>query len=306
MKKSLLSFLTLSCFFALAANAQSVADSTGLLGDNFSLEGALECFKSSQSLEDFEQKLNSEDQYTNNLDLNGDGEIDFVKVIDNMEGDHHAIVLQVDINQEESQDIAVIEIEKTGDENAILQIVGDTYLYGPDKYVEPFENETELKGKGPDSELVFTGRLVVNVWLWPSVRYIYRPGYRPYISPWRWSYYPSYWKPWRPHPWRWHFNKRSRFSIHYHSVSTHRVVRAHRIYTPKRRSSTIIKTKSASRKVVVKKGNRKAVKSSKAKVTSNKTNKKASRKSKKSVRKSNTGKKSVRKSQSRSVRKKKG
>ena len=42
-----------------SVSAQEVdrADSTGLDGDHFSLEGALELFKDSKSLEDFEKQL---------------------------------------------------------------------------------------------------------------------------------------------------------------------------------------------------------------------------------------------------------
>src|SRR5687768_17815048 len=47
-------------------------------GDNFSLEGALELFKQSDSPEEFERLLNSPDSKVNNLDLNGDGYIDYI------------------------------------------------------------------------------------------------------------------------------------------------------------------------------------------------------------------------------------
>src|SRR5690606_33363692 len=46
-------------------------------GDNFSLEGALELFKKSSSPEEFEKMLNTPDTKVNNLDLNGDGYIDY-------------------------------------------------------------------------------------------------------------------------------------------------------------------------------------------------------------------------------------
>ena len=47
-------------------------------GDNFSLEGALELFKKSASPEEFERSLNDPDSRVNNLDLNGDGYIDYI------------------------------------------------------------------------------------------------------------------------------------------------------------------------------------------------------------------------------------
>ncbi|MEQ3662449.1 MAG: hypothetical protein ABNG96_07155, partial [Flavobacterium sp.] len=44
-------------------------------GENFSLEGALEMFKKSNSLEEFEKLLNTEENNVNNLDLNKDEQI---------------------------------------------------------------------------------------------------------------------------------------------------------------------------------------------------------------------------------------
>ncbi|MBC7777471.1 MAG: hypothetical protein H7246_18710, partial [Phycisphaerae bacterium] len=115
--------------YPLFAQSNMESDSTGLPGDNFSLEAAIELFKKSNSPEDFEKRLNSENNDVNNLDLNEDGDIDYIRVVDNTEGDVHALVLQVAVSEKESQDVAVIEIEKQGNENAILQIIGDEELY---------------------------------------------------------------------------------------------------------------------------------------------------------------------------------
>ena len=81
-------------------------------GDHFSLEGALELFKKSSSPEEFEKMLNSPDSKVNNLDLNGDGYIDYIRVLDRYEGNVHAFILQAVISERESHDIAVIELEK--------------------------------------------------------------------------------------------------------------------------------------------------------------------------------------------------
>src|SRR5687768_12228626 len=138
--------MVLSTFVLTAAQAQDNSaqpdqqqreDSTGLPGDNFSLEGALEMFKKAGSPADFEKLINTEGNNVNNLDLNEDGDIDYIKVIDNMDRDVHAFVLQVAVSETESQDIAVIELEKTGDETAILQIVGDEDIYGEQTIAEP-------------------------------------------------------------------------------------------------------------------------------------------------------------------------
>ena len=49
-------------------------------GDNFSLEGALSLFKKANSLQEFEKMLNKENNNVNNLDLNNDGDIDYILV----------------------------------------------------------------------------------------------------------------------------------------------------------------------------------------------------------------------------------
>ena len=146
--------------------------------------------------------LNTEDNDVNNLDLNEDGQIDYVRVIDRVDGDAHAIVLQVPLSTSDAQDIAVIEIEKDGTESATLQIVGDEDIYGREVIAEPFEADaTQPNGQhGPAAHLA-PDYIVVNVWGWPAVRYIYRPAYVVYVSPWQWSAYPVWWRPYRPRPW---------------------------------------------------------------------------------------------------------
>lgn len=239
MKKSIVALALLILAWGVQAQ-EAMQDSTGLPGDNFSLEGALDLFKNSKDLEDFEKKLNIEDSGINNLDLNEDGETDYIRVVDNMEDEAHAIVLQAVISKDEAQDVAVIEIEKTGKEEAILQIVGDEDLYGPDVYAEPFDEDGNGRKGGPafDEDVV---RVVVNVWLWTPVRFIYAPLYRPWVSPWYWGYYPGWWRPWHPAPWSIYHRRVVVYRPHYHIVSTHRVVHAHRVYTPHRTSSVTVK-----------------------------------------------------------------
>ncbi|HRI58963.1 MAG TPA: hypothetical protein PK228_04555 [Saprospiraceae bacterium] len=230
---------------SLFAQSETATDSTGLPGDNFSLQAAIELFKKSESPEDFEKRLNNEDSKINNLDLNEDGEIDYIRVVDNMEGDAHAIILQVAVSEKESQDIAVIEIEKQGNENAVLQIVGDENIYGTQTIVEPFEEEQVKtdKNKGPYPSMGPV-IVVVNVWLWPCVRVMYRPGYTVWVSPYRWHYYPPWFRPWHPYPYHHYHVYVAPYHAHCHVVTTHRVARAHTVYIPRRTSSTVVHTRT--------------------------------------------------------------
>ncbi|MFM9983918.1 MAG: hypothetical protein ACKVOK_01710 [Flavobacteriales bacterium] len=228
-------------FFSVTAWTQeeNTLDSTGLPGDHFSLEIALDLFSKSESIEDFEKKLNEESNHANNLDINGDGEIDYIRVIDQVDGNDHALTLEVPVSETESQDIAVIEIEKNGEESAQLQIVGDEDLYGEEKYVEPTD-EKASGGKGGPFVSLETSGIVINVWFWPGVRFIYGPAYRPWISPWRWHHYPGYWKPWRPYGWRAHYGYCRPFHTRYHVVTIHRCTRAHAVYKSKRVTSVTV------------------------------------------------------------------
>ncbi|HHM21960.1 MAG TPA: hypothetical protein ENJ20_08040 [Bacteroidetes bacterium] len=234
-------FLALLPTLLIGQQTTPQADSTGLPGDHFSLEGALELFKKASSPEQFEELLNKEDNYVNNLDLNEDGKIDYIRVVDNMDGDVHAIVLQVPVNEKEQQDVAVIEIERKGDEEAILQIIGDELLYGQQTIVEPFETDAKDDGRGPSVSVV---RIVVNVYFWPCVRFMYRPAYRVWVSPFYWGYYPRWWRPWRPRPWRVYHTHVRVWRPHYRVATTHRVVHAHRVYTPRRKTSSTVHTRT--------------------------------------------------------------
>ena len=251
-------FAGLAVTVTAQAQSESGVDSTGLPGDNFNLQGALAMFQKASSPEDFEKLLNAQDNHVNNLDLNGDGEIDYIRVVDNNDKDAHAFVLQAVISETESQDIAVIEIEKTGDTTAVLQIIGDEDIYGEQVIVEPGDGEDDGTfipvnnnniARGPNADYNFNDyinpRIIVNVWLWPSVRFVYAPIYRPWISPWRWRHYPGWWRPWRPFAWHvWHPFHRPYYA-HCAIVHTHRVVYAHRIYTPLRVSSVTVRTRNA-------------------------------------------------------------
>ena len=229
---------------SLHAQTDETIEETGYAGDHFSLEGALSLFKEAKSIEDFEKALNKESNKINNLDLNEDGDIDYIRVIDHVDGDVHAIVLQVPINENESQDLAVIEIEKTGAENAILQIIGDEEVFGESKIVEPFEVEgDDSQGRGPDDVVAFK-RIVVNVWLWPSVRFVYGPRYRAWVSPFGWRVYPRWWRPWRPRPFSTFYVGIRPYRTSFRVVNTHRVVRAHNVYVPRRRTSTTVVRKT--------------------------------------------------------------
>jgi hypothetical protein len=131
--------------FLLGSNAfsQTKPDSLGLPGDNFDLYAALELFKKAETPEDFEKAINSNDNEVNHLDLDGDGKADYVSIVDKKDSDVYTLVLQVTVSASEIQNVAVIEVEKTGNNKTHVQIVGDEELYGK-KYIIELKDETEL------------------------------------------------------------------------------------------------------------------------------------------------------------------
>ena len=240
--KNIFILLLLTLWFSTASSQENNNDLPEYTGDNFNLEGVLALFKQANSLEEFEKLINEESNNVNNLDLNNDGETDYIVVNDIQENDAHVIVLCTYLSETEKQDIASIGIEKTGNETAILQIEGDSELYAENTIVEPFETDEKIeKSKGgPNAPEITTTDVVVNVWFWPSVRFLYAPGYRVWVSPHRWRFYPRWWKPWKPYKYSVFYSKSVRHRANFHRTKTHRVVIARKVYLPKRSKSTVV------------------------------------------------------------------
>lgn len=219
---------------AIATNAQDTAeDRLNLPGDNLNLFAVMKLFQESETLEGFERNLNSEDSKINNLDLNGDDNIDYIRVIDYADGDNHTIVMQVAINEKENQDVAVFTVNKDEKGQVLVQLTGDEYLYGKDYIIEPIYDDAGTQAETPNpgyqgetreingETVVVTKTTYVEVQTWPVVRYIYQPSYSVWNSPWYWGYYPSYWRPWRPYYWHYYYGYHSNWHWHYHGHYHH-------------------------------------------------------------------------------------
>ena len=233
MKTHILSRMLVMFFLMtgwITAQAQSQME---VPGDNFSLEGALEMFKKSSTPEEFEKLLNNPDTKVNNLDLNGDGYIDYIRVIDRNEGNVHAFILQAVISDRQSQDVAVITLEKLANGKAVLQIIGDEDIYGVETIIEPTREVQTYAG-------TTSSRFVVNVWAWPFVQYVYSPYYVGWVSPWGWNYRPYWWYSWRPVAYYDYYPYWHAYRPYYSVCYTHRIVYAEHIYRPYRTTSVIV------------------------------------------------------------------
>ena len=252
MKYLIPSVLILLATSTLKAQTSQTSTGPTLPGDNFSLQGALDLFKKAGSPEEFEKLLNSENSKINNLDLNEDGNTDYVKVVSKRENDVEVFVLQDLISETESQDIAVIELQKTGNDNAVIDIVGDEDIYGQETIVEPEEggdafnegNSSLAGGPNLESANPFSSTgIVINVWAWPCVRFVYAPSYVIWVSPYTWRTRPVWYHPWRPMAWTAYRPLHYGYRAHYTVVTTHRVVAAQPIYKPMRVTSVTVRTR---------------------------------------------------------------
>lgn len=242
MKKVLLFTTIIGSSFLCSpvfSQVKETGDSLGLPGDNLNLYGVLDLFQKSQTLEEFEKKINSEDSKINNLDLNGNNKIDYISVKDHMKGQAHAIVLQVAVNEKENQDVAVIEVEKDKNGNVQIQIIGDELLYGKNYIIEPKDETSKDISEGGTPNPGYSGNTknVTNNYYttnnnapsygdygynwypvnsWSIFNYLFFPSYVVYVSPWSWGYYPGYWNPWAPLFWHSYYSYNYYHHPHYY------------------------------------------------------------------------------------------
>src|SRR5678815_205574 len=193
MKKFFLPYLAAAmCLLSLQGFSQDKQqpkeDTTamlGLAGDNLDLYAVLDLFQKSKTVEAFEKSLNDASLKINNIDLNLDKKIDFIKVVTNKDGDSYQFILRVDVTKTESQDVAVILLDKDKDKKISLQIVGDEELYGKDYVVEPKGNSSvtanpAYTGDNPVTVTVEAPATNIVVQQAPVVQYVYSPAYVPY------------------------------------------------------------------------------------------------------------------------------
>jgi len=205
MNKYFLSYLVgAMSLLSLPAFSQTVSDSTllGLPGDNLDLYAVLDLFQKSKTIEDFEKSLNLEKTAINNLDLDLDQKVDFIKVVTKSEGDDFTFILQVAVSKTETQDVAVILVTKDENKKINMQIVGDKDLYGENYIVELKESKTPAVTANPaytgnDTVIVSAPAktTVVVVESTPVVQYVYSPVYVPYVSPYYYGFYPPFFVP---------------------------------------------------------------------------------------------------------------
>jgi hypothetical protein len=195
----IMNLLSLPVFSQTGTQTANDTALLGLPGDNLDLFATLDLFQKSKTIEEFEKSLNEEKTGINNLDLNLDNKVDFIKVVTKQKDQDFTFILQVDVTEKEVQDVAVILVSKDKDGKVAMQIIGDQDLYGKDYVIEPKSEPAPsvtanpaYTGANPVTVSTPATTTVVVVESAPIVQYVYSPVYVPYYPPYYYSYYPPY------------------------------------------------------------------------------------------------------------------
>ena len=172
MKKltTLLMALMLMSTMLWADETITVSANSSDISEGLDLKVVAKLFAEAKNLEEFETMLNNPDSAFCNLDLNGDGQVDYLRVIETGEGNKRLIVLQAVLAKDIYQDVASIYVEKDANDQVSVQIIGDEYVYGTAYIIEP----------------IYVYRPLIYDWFWCDTWYAW-------YSPWYWGYYPDWW-----------------------------------------------------------------------------------------------------------------
>ena len=148
-----------------------VTPQTTNLGDNLNLQALGELVKNSNSAQEIESKLNQPNSI-NNLDLDGDGKVDYIKVTEYNNSGVRGFSFTVDMPSGQSQEVASVELQQGQNNQATMNINGNQTLYGNNGYYS-------------------SNYLLTDLLIW---HYMFYP-HSYYMSPYRYGYYPSYYHP---------------------------------------------------------------------------------------------------------------
>lgn len=139
------------------------------ISNNLDLKAVATVFGESKNLEEFENKLNDYDRGISNLDLNKDGQVDYLRVVEDMRNNTHVVVIQAVLEKDIYQDVATIVVDKDNNSTTTVQVIGDPYIYGPNYIIEPafYYNP-------------------------PILDFFWGMNYHRWYSPYYWGYYPTY------------------------------------------------------------------------------------------------------------------
>ncbi|MCF6223060.1 MAG: hypothetical protein L3J34_04960 [Flavobacteriaceae bacterium] len=176
---------SISFNYIVAQDVTTIQANSEDISDNLDLEAVASIFGASKDLEDFEKRLNDPKTQISNLDLNNDGEVDYLRVMETgTDNNVHTISIQSIIGKDQFQEVATIDVKKDSNGTTQVQFVGNVGMYGPNYYITPVY---------PVVPVFFT--------------FFWMAAYSPWHSPWYWGHHPHYWHGWSPHSYgRYHAN----------------------------------------------------------------------------------------------------
>lgn len=136
--------------------------------DYLDLQAVAAAFAQSNTVQEFEFLLNNSSIMLSNLDLNGDGYIDYLRVLETVSGYNHVFLIQAVLAYNVYQDVATIVADVPAYGTCYVQVIGAPYIYGPKYIIQPVFTRTPL--------------------IYTCLRAY---GYRPWRSPYYWNHYPS-------------------------------------------------------------------------------------------------------------------
>ena len=123
--------LALFSMMAHADETVTVTATNADISEDLDLKTVATLFGQAKDLEEFEKMLNNPDSAFSNLDLNGDGNVDYLRVIETADQNRHLIVIQAVLAKDIYQDVASIFVEKDETTQSVtVQVIGDEYVYG--------------------------------------------------------------------------------------------------------------------------------------------------------------------------------
>lgn len=151
-------------------NVQVIQQS--MAADGLDLKAVGNLVTQTSSAAELEKQLNTKDNKINNLDLNEDNKVDYIKVTEFKDADIYGFSLttQLDQDEKEEQEIATIQIEKDANDTVKVQTKGNENIYGNNHY--------HYRSGISAGDILIWSYLLSN--------------HRPYASPWGWNRHPSH------------------------------------------------------------------------------------------------------------------
>jgi len=145
--------------------------------DGLNLQAVTDLATKVKTAEEFEKKLNEKGNKINNLDLNEDSKVDYIKVTEiNQDGQHgFSLTTELSAEEKEEQELCVIQFEQGADKKINVQTHGNENIYGSNHY---YHHRTSMS----------------DVLIWSYLL----SSHRPYYSSWGYNRYPGYYSSYSP------------------------------------------------------------------------------------------------------------